>query len=248
MVSDKTESIAAFLEKDKIRNINMLRFMEGYPVQTAERIGNSVLLRGVSDCRWVYVSSPDEEELKCVAMRLGRDDTMFAAVEDWMVPILVMGRTLDWRLSMTRLVLPEDATLPEAPQGAIAPLSADEADYIYEHSLYRNVTRPDYIRSRILKGPSAAVRDSGRLVAWLMTQDDGSIGLLHVLDDYRRKGHAYELTVYLIGEIRVQGRIPFVHVEETNTKSMGLALKVGFRRDRRLCWFKIGQSGSGDYC
>jgi 8-oxo-dGTP diphosphatase len=85
-----------------------------------------------------------------------------------------------------------------------------------------------------------------------MTQDDGSIGLLHVLEQHRKKGYAYDLTVYLVERIRAAGRIPFVHIEETNTKSMALALKLGFRKDRRLRWFKIepegAQAGSGDYC
>ena len=45
----------------------------------------------------------------------------------------------------------------------------------------------------MLGGPSAGIRDSGKLVAWLMTQDDGSIGVLHVLDDYRGSGYAYRL-------------------------------------------------------
>ena len=72
-----------------------------------------------------------------------------------------------------------------------------------------------------------------------MTHDDGSIGVMNVLEPYRRKRYAYDLTVYLIQQLRAQGKIPYVHVEETNLISLDLAHKVGFRTDRRLHWFEI---------
>ncbi len=230
----------------------MLNFIESYPVRSLERIGDSVLLRGESDCLWVYISSPDERELKAVAERLTGTDRAFAAIEEWMLPVLVQGKEFSWELSLTRLVLPEHITFPEAPGSPLGPLSLDDAEYIYEHSLYQKVTRADYIRERIQAGPSACVRESGKLAAWLMTQDDGSIGVLHVLDEYRGRGYAYDLTVYLIARLREQGRLPFVQVEDTNTKSMNLALKLGFRKDRRIRWFKIKpedvSADSGGYC
>ncbi len=252
MTAEERKAVISFLKKDEIKNINMLNFMESYPVISLERIGSSVLLRGVSDCRWIYISSADDRELKDVAERLTEEDRTFAAIEEWMLPTLVRGRALSWELSMTRLVLPGEVSFPKAPLSTISPLSPDDAEYIYEHSIYQKVTRPDYIRGRIRGGPSAGVRESGKLVAWLMTQDDGSIGVLHVLDEERGRGYAHELTVYLIGRLREQGRLPFVQIEETNTKSMGVALSVGFRKDRRIRWFKIEPEETSDdpanYC
>ena len=252
MTTEERNELISFLKEDELKNIDMLNFMERYPVRSLELIGNSVLMRGESDCLWVYISSPDERDLKGVLGRLTADDRAFAAIEDWMLPVLTGGRALSWELSMIRLVLPKEVVFPEQPFPHIVPLSPDDAEYIYEHSAYQNVTRPDYIRGRIQGGPSAGIRESGKLVAWLMTQDDGSIGVLHVLDACRGKGYAYDLTVYLVNRIRELGRIPFVHVEETNIKSMNLALKLGFRKDRKLCWFKIKPEGisadSGDYC
>lgn len=245
------DAIVSFLKQDYLKNINMLNFIEAYPIHSLERIGNSVLLRGDSDCRWVYISSPDEEELRAAASRLAESDRTFAAIEEWMVPLLVRDRVVAWQLSMMRLVLPPDVGFAEGAT-PVVPLSPDHADYIFEHSVYQNVTRPDFIRKRIQDGPGAGVCESGKLVAWLMTQDDGSIGLLHVLDNHRGRSYAYDLTLYLIGKLRERGKLPFVHVEETNTSSMNLALKVGFRKDRRLHWFKLPPPGStpatGDYC
>jgi len=82
----QTELIKRFLKKDIIRNLNMLYFMEDNPVHSLERTDDSVLMRGTSDHRWVYISSPDEQELLFLSARLTGEDRYFAVIEDWMHP------------------------------------------------------------------------------------------------------------------------------------------------------------------
>ena len=239
MALNSTEAIASFLRQSETKNMNILYFMENNPIYSIEQTGDSVVLRGESDHQWVYISSPNEQELAAVVETLRENDRFFAAIEDWMLPILSTNKTLVWQLSAMRLALPEDVTFSQMFQSHIAPLSVDDTRYLYEHSQYQAVTSPDYIRDRIQHGPSAGIHESGKLVAWAMTHDDSAIGFLHVLEAYRRKGYAYELTAHLIHQLRKQGKIPFVHIEETNLKSIHLATKLGFQKDRRLHWFEI---------
>lgn len=103
----------------------------------------------------------------------------------------------------------------------------------------KEITSREYIQDRIQHGFSAGIYESGKLVAWILTQDDSAIGFLNVLEAYRRKGYAYELTVYLTDQLRKQGKIPFVHIEETNHKSIHLARKLGLKKDRRIHGFEI---------
>ena len=239
MKIENRDDILLILKQDEIKNMNMIYFMEEYPVHSLERIDGSVLLRGESDRHWVYISSSDEQELGRVISRLTEEDRCFAAIEDWIVPAIVRDRTLAWRLSAVKLILPKDVTFPSEPRTRISPLSLEDVPHIYESSFYKALTSPDYIRERIQRGPSAGVYESGELVAWVMTHDDASIGVMNVLEPYRRKRYAYDLTVYLIRQIRARGKIPYVHVEETNLTSLDLAHKVGFREDRRLHWFEV---------
>jgi 8-oxo-dGTP diphosphatase len=241
MTLKSTEAIVSFLKQNVIKNMNILYFMENNPIYSLEQTGDSVVLRGESDHRWVYISSPNEQELAAVMKTLRENDRFFAAIEDWMLPILTTNKTLVWQLSTMKLVLPEHVTFPQMFQSHIVPLSVNDTRYLYEHSLYQGVTSLDYIRDRIQHGLSAGIHESGKLVAWAMTHDDSAIGFLDVLEAYRRKGYAYELTVYLIHQLRKQGKIPFVHIEETNLKSIHLATKLGFRKDRRLHWLKFNK-------
>ncbi len=239
MKTGAREEILLFLKQDKIKNMNMIYFMEEYPVHSLERVDGSVLLRGESDRHWVYISNSQERELGRVTARLTKEDTCFAAIEDRMLPAIVRDRALVWRLSAMKLILPKEVTFPLAPRTRISPLSLKDVPHVYESSFYKALTSPAYIRERIQRGPSAGVYESGELVAWAMTHDDASIGVMNVLEPYRRKRYAYDLTVYLIEQVRARGKIPYVHVEETNSTSLDLAHKVGFREDRRLHWFEI---------
>jgi 8-oxo-dGTP diphosphatase len=84
--------IVALLHHDEIKNMNMLYFMENNPIHRLERIGNSVVLRGQSDRHWVYISSPNEQELNAVASTLTKDDRCFAIIEDRMLPLLTTNK------------------------------------------------------------------------------------------------------------------------------------------------------------
>jgi len=71
-----------------------------------------------------------------------------------------------------------------------------------------------------------------KLIAWGITQDDGAIGFLYVLPEYRRRGYAQDVLIDLIKKVSDENKIPFVHIEEENEKSMRLAVKLGFEKDK----------------
>lgn len=112
------DTLINLLRRDPQRNINLLHFIADYAVTGYERAGDSLLVRSVSDRPWVFVSSSSEAELRQLARKLRPEDTHFAAVEAWMIPILAAGRKIGWDLSMMQFILPVCA-----PKGsALAPM------------------------------------------------------------------------------------------------------------------------------
>lgn len=97
----------------------------------------------------------------------------------------------------------------------------------------------EYIQERINNGIGLGIYQDEKLVAWALTHDDGAIGFLNVLEEYRRRGYGYDVTIAMIKKLLEQDEVPFVHIEENNEKSMNLALKTGFRKDRRIHWIKF---------
>lgn len=226
------------LQKDEVRNVNMINFIDNYPIHYAEKVGNSVIVKGTSDRDWIYISSESKEELELLKEKLEKNDKCFAIIEEWMVPILTKGYKIKWKLSTLRLFLPKDTLLLDNKYG-VSDLKLEDANFIYENSDYKEYISTDYIKDRIKNGLSSGICDSGNLVAWGITQDDGAIGFLHVLPEYRLKGYGRDITLDLIKKVREQGKLPFVHIEEKNDRSMKLALSLGFKKDRVVSWFEI---------
>lgn len=234
------EEVVNYLKKDKIKNCNMINFIENNIIHDITKEGKSVLVKGTSDEDWVYISSSSEDEMKKLLDKYSEEE-YFVAMENWMLPCIIQGKEIEWKLSCIKLYFPEDSLISDMSRGSdnkIYKLTLDDSQYIYENSKYKEYTSLKYIQDRITNGIALGVRENNKLIAWLMTHDDGAIGFLNVLKDYRRKGYGYYLTMSIIKELRDKGKVAFIHIEENNIKSMKLALKTGFKEYGKIHWIK----------
>ncbi|MFA6939849.1 MAG: GNAT family N-acetyltransferase [Clostridiaceae bacterium] len=226
------------LEKDKLNNVNSINFIESYPINYIEKSAESLVIKGVSDRPWVYITCKSEKELKLIKSRLNINDKNFAVIDNWMIPILTSGKKIKWILSVYRLFLSDEIILPVS-SFSMSPLKEKDDCFIYESSDYKDFLSLEYVTERIKNGISSCIRNDNTPIAWGMTQDDGAIGFLHVLPEYRRKGYGKEIVLDLIQKVRKKGKIPFVHIEENNQKSMNLIKSLGFKKDKMVNWFEI---------
>lgn len=227
----------SILEKDRLRNSNIINFIENNRINDIAIVNNSVLVRGVTDREWLYISSTDKKELKILCSN-NSNDKNFGVIENWMIPIVIKENKIRWRLTAIKLYLP-DNILMDKPKYNAVPISLDDVDFIFENSTYKDYLTKDYISDRIKKGISAGIYKSGKLIAWAITHDDGAMGFLNVLEEYRRRGYAQAVSYSMIDQLRAKKKIPFAHIEENNIKSMNLTLKMGFLKDRVVNWFGI---------
>ena len=230
--------VLEYLKKNEVENINIINFIENYPIDYIEMIGHSVFIKGISDRNWIYISSKSSKELELIKNKLNNSDKSFAIIDDWMIPIITNGRKIKWKLSTMKLVLTNNETLP-LPIHNMSELIAEDSKFIFENSDYKDYVSIEYIMERIANGVSSCVRIMDKPVAWGITQDDGAIGFLHVLPEYRESGYGRDITIDLINKVRNKGKIPFVHIEEKNEKSMRLAMSLGFRKDKIVNWIEI---------
>jgi|WetSurMetagenome_2_1015567.scaffolds.fasta_scaffold103434_3 GNAT superfamily N-acetyltransferase len=233
----RTSDIVSFLNKDLIRNSNIINFIEENKITYLNKIGEAVIVKGISDREWVYFSSKNENGFRDLLNEINVQDINFAVLEDWMLPILKENFYFEIELSVIKYILPEKVTMPEKT-GTVSRLLIEHADYIYENYEYKDFTNVEYIRNRIVKGISCGIFIGNKLVAWSITHDDGAIGMLQVLPEYRGKGLAKEITSFMINEIRKRNKIPFVQIEKRNLPSNRLASGIVFIKDRRVHWIK----------
>ena len=74
----------------------------------------------------------------------------------------------------------------------------------------------------------------GRLVGFIGEHLEGSLGILYVLPEYRRKGIGTALQTCLIAGTMEKGFIPFGQVEKDNRESLRLQEKIEMTRSEDL--------------
>ena len=236
--------LEAALAKNPVRNANLRHFAERYGVSSTFFAGESVLARGTSDHTWVYLLPADEAGARRLLAALAPEDHYLVGFDAWLLDLLQGRFEIEWTLRCRKLAWP-DGRDPGTPAHPVRPLVLTDASYLFEHSDYQAYTDIPYIEDQILHGLGGGIEGpDGRLAAWALTHDDGAIGFLHVLEPFRRLGYGASLTCWMIREVLAQGGIPFVHIEATNEKSQGLALKTGFEPCGEVWWAKGELIGS----
>lgn len=81
---------------------------------------------------------------------------------------------------------------------------------------------------------------NGKLVGFIGEHTEGSMGLLHVLSPFRRRGYGAALEAAEISLHLSQGRTPYCQVEVGNNASLALQEKLGLTRlPGTQCWIEI---------
>ncbi len=230
-----TKDDEKFLRADEISNISMLGFFSKHSPTKVLRVGSSIMAKGVSDEEWWYLSCRSTEDFDWFIDQSGSNDRYLACIDNQILERVKQKFTCRWVLSCQRFYFPMSIQLPKFSLKATPALPAD-AEHIYSNSNYKTFSNVDYIKEQISAGPSSVHRVGDVLAGWVLTHDDGAMGMLHVLDLYRRQGIAKALVVDLIKKIRCLGLMPFTYVEPSNKASMELVKSLGFIPDRSIHW------------
>ena len=79
--------------------------------------------------------------------------------------------------------------------------------------------------------------DKDHLVGFIGEHLEGSMGMLYIFPEYRRKGFASALEKIYISKTIEKGFIPFGQVEKSNRESLNLQKKIGMTQsDKIICW------------
>lgn len=113
---------------------------------------------------------------------------------------------------------------------AIRPLTLEHLSAV--SSVYHTVDDEGYVRRLIEKGAMYGAFADGELAGFIGVHSEGSIGLLEVLPEYRRRGVAVALETYLSNLFIGQGMTPYGQVVVGNDISCGLQRRLG------LCFAK----------
>jgi len=242
------EEAAEILRADPVRNYSPLRILAEWDGPRDLHVcGRSAFFRlrdPKTERGFVVLSAATAEEGAALAALVDPGDHSFFTVDAvvrWPDAAnepagdLIRDHRTDWHNPCRQMSLPDDVVLPEADP-EVVPLTPDLAPYIHDHYTMRHALDVDYVEERIRCGPSVGVFRDGRLAGFSMTHDEGTMGVLEVLPEYRRQGLAEKMSVALCRKVREAGGIPTVHIKCGNLASLGLAAKMGYVPTGDVTW------------
>lgn len=113
-------------------------------------------------------------------------------------------------------------------------------DFVFEH--YDGYNNPDYIMERLGSGNLWGAFNESECLGFIGYHDEGSMGLLHVIEAYRKQGIGEYLESFLIHKSIQDKRIPFAQVYPGNIASEHLQRKLGLvPSDNVITWGGYGE-------
>ncbi len=164
--------------------------------------------------------------------------TIFHVTEEFPLALLA-ARATEFHPRPAWLFRLEPHDLVDRPDDRVRPLEPQWAERVAK------LWEPDwpaegYVRRRLETAPSAAVYEEGTPVAWglthMVTDKVGIIGMVHVVEDHRRRGLARAVVAAISRDLLRLGKIPALHAYTTNTASLALFPTLGFRKVKRQSW------------
>ena len=116
-----------------------------------------------------------------------------------------------------------------ASDDALTVRKADAGDLDLLAQNYRLISREE-LEKVVARGSILLGYDGGRLVGFIGEHLEGSMGLLYVFPEFRRRGFAEALQRRLIARTMDEGFVPFGQVEKDNAASLALQEKLGMTR------------------
>ncbi len=233
--------VIGFLEGHLPRTLHHLGLIREGEVKRFESVEGGVLLRSSRFYSLFAVRSHAAEKLLDT---VGWDRPVgFSALPAQFADQVIARGTVSWRQRFWLYYLPSE-TRAAPPPPDVEPLGPEDAPTVDTYWPYGGSSSVEYIEERVRRGPTAALRREGQLVAWALTHSDGAMGFLHVVEGHRRRGAATALTNSLVAQIRDKGATPFVHISVNNTPSTTLAESLGMVRVEQAEWLMLNEPGS----
>lgn len=219
------------------QNIALLCLAEEYPLLEVVQEGSMLMCRFKTDEEWCHFSYNASIDFIDSFFRQHTKAQYVVISDPALFTYVHQQYKIAWSISCKRLFLDNSIDLTMPP--GLQPIRQEHLQKVYDYSKYQQFLSKDYLLKRLEYGGGFCIELDGLQAAWVMTHDDGSIGMLQVVDEYRGRGFARMLIKGMAIKVRQKGRPVFAHIEPGNKPSLNLFESLGFEVKGQLTWAKI---------
>ena len=210
-----------------IENLNIDRVIKRGTAQIIERADDAILLKDTKSKALMLACDEVEKGIEILELNNGEAKPLI------MISNAELGRKVAERFGYEGVM--------ECYQMAYLAKEPPAADDVLE---YRTATMENYplisreyglvsedeLKELIERGNIIMGYENGEAVGFIGEHMEGSIGLLQVLEEHRRKGYGISLEKEMIRRTIAKGYIPFGQVVVGNTASLELQKKLGLTK------------------
>lgn len=182
-----------------------------------------------------YMLSVDDLETGKKLINSINDIRLLALHQDYMADYVKKNYNFSHILECYQAVYLDSKISIDDNSMDIKPLNHKDKSIITEN--YKSLTDEE-LKKLLDKKSLLGGYVNNNLVGFIGNHLEGSMGILEIFPEYRRKGYAYILESYLIEKMLSKGLVPFAQIEVTNIKSIELHKKLNFNISKeKLFWF-----------
>lgn len=185
----------------------------------------------------VLTSLNDYNEFNAVLEKYNLSPDTITAKEDILYKEILKNNQVFRSLPCSQWVYTK-LTPPQYNHSDIRMLDIQYLDVILKH--YKLVSDKEYIIDRLNNKMIFGIFENDKIAGFIGIHSEGSIGMLEIFPEYRRKGYGYILEAYVIEQLLDKGFVPFCHVVDGNEASYKLQEKLGFKKSSKPnIWINI---------
>lgn len=223
-----------YLSKDVTLNIDMIEGIKTGYAKVLQASDRGVLV--YFENGGAYMMSTEDKKAADEMIERAAGAEMFVAHQDFYIEKIQSRFSLKERVVCNNVVYLSKKPLPEPDAGVtIRRLDERHLGFLMEH--YSRANDEGYIRERLAAGAVFGAFCGNDLAGFIGMHSEGSMGMLEVLPQFRRKGIATALESFLVNRLLSQGRVPYGQVVIGNTASLNLQKKLGFTvSEKTVSW------------
>ena len=232
MKNDEREALE-YLQKDLLHNIGMIGPIKRGTAQILHVCDDGVMLRDrVSDAVMLSVSA---YETGAMLLEQIPSAKLYLVHQGFMLDDLkAKVRLSDAHEDFTAVYL-RGEPLPVRSDMSIVPLDVSALDLVQRN--YGVKVGADYLRGRLEASALFGAFVEGELVGFGGEHEEGSLGMLVILEPYRRMGYAASLVGFGVNRQLERKLTPFSCIGVDNAASIEMHKKLGFTVSSERVWW-----------
>lgn len=212
-----------YLSKNPLLHTDMLEAIRRNSADLIYAEEDGVLIREqYSDA---YMISVIDVELGCNLINTISESNLFVAHQKNMVELISTKFNLKGMIECFQVVYVRKNLLEVSDEIYIRALKLEHLDVILEH--YKKLSYAE-VKELLEQGAMFGGYKDGVLIGFIGNHLEGSIGLLEVFPDFRKRGYGTILESYMVNRMLQKGQVPFAQIEVNNKASLELQKKLGF--------------------